>query len=66
MKQFAWPSNWWSIGRPAMWSRKLSVKISTAKWATDPALDAGMSEASPSAKMLSCSVDRKVCLSTGT
>jgi hypothetical protein len=45
---------------------KFSVKTSTAKWATEPALEVGRAAASPMAKMLSCSFDTKVCLSTGT
>ena len=65
-KQLACPSNAPVIGLPAMSSRKLSTKISTEKWATDPALDAGMSEASPTAKMLAYFLDWSVPLSTGT
>ncbi len=52
MKQLACPSNEPVIGLPAINSRKLSQKISTEKCATEPAFEAGMSEASPTAKML--------------
>src|SRR5579875_2529494 len=54
MKQLACPSNGRVIGRPWAWLTKLSSKSSTEKWATEPALEVGMSEASPMAKMLSC------------
>ena len=65
-KQFACPSKLPVIGWPAACWQKLSVKISTEKWATEPAFEVGMLLASPTAKMLSYCLDSSVCLSTAT
>ena len=66
MKQLAWPSKEPVIGCPAMSWRKLSTNTSTEKCATEPALEVGMSEESPTAKMFANAFDCSVCLSTGT
>ena len=51
---------------PCTCSMKFSTKTSTEKCATEPALEVGMLLASPRTKIDGCSVERIVCLSTGT
>ena len=65
MKQFVCPSNAASSGSPARYLVTFRATTSPSKWATEPALDAGMSAASPITNTFGRTLDCRVCWSVG-